>query len=314
MGYLNTVLGPVHCEELGVAAVNEHLMWGPPGWDYDAGAWFEIGKVFEKCYHEVIDYRLHGGRTYVECSAITPGRNLDIFVKIAQTSQVNIVASTGFAAEAYVSPYFKSKDADYFEELFAHEIAEGMGHTRIKAGIIKVGASGDKFTKLEEMILRAAARAAKKTGAPLITECGRFAMKHLDILKEEKLDPARIIIGHLDSKDNMDIERDKKIARGGAYLAYDQVGMEDVWCGTSGAMPDDRRVELVQAMLKAGFKDRLLLSASSNSWTLGHGEQLLHNSANMLRYFVPKLKKAGVSEEAINGILVDNPKRVLPIQ
>ncbi len=117
----------------------------------------------------------------------------------------------------------------------------------------------------------------------------------------------------MDSKGYIDLERDKQIARAGAYVGYDHVGIED-WCSMSYSMPDERRVELVLAMLEGGFQDRILLSTDSNCWALGGGEPLLHNVGHMLRYFVPKLRQAGVSEDAINGILVENPKRVLPIQ
>ncbi|MFC1893347.1 hypothetical protein ACFLYR_04855 [Chloroflexota bacterium] len=47
---------------------------------------------------------------------------------------------------------------------------------------------------------------------------------------------------------------------------------------------------------------------------MGWGEAFLHNVGHIIRYFLPKLREAGVSEEALNVMLVENPKRVLPIQ
>lgn len=313
MPHLNTILGAIHPEEMGITAVHEHIMWGLPGWECDPGSWFDIKRVFEKCHNELIDFRLLGGRTYVDCSGIGLGRDLDIYVKLATATGVNIVASTGFWAEEGIAPYFHTKDTDYFEELFVRELTQGMGHSRVKAGVIRVGNNARAFTKLEEMQYRAAARAARRTGAPVITHGAHLALKQLEILLEEKLDPSRIIISHLDSKDATDLERDKKIARAGAYVSYDHLGIEG-WSQMPYAMPDERRLELVSAMLQAGFQERLLLSSGSRSWSLGRAEPFLHNAGHMLRYFLPKLKKTGISEQAINRILVDNPKRVLPIQ
>lgn len=313
MAYVNTLLGRIHPEEMGITAIHEHIMWGPPGWEYDPGAWFDMTKVFEKSYNELIDFRLLGGRTYVDCSGIGLGRDLDIYVKLASTSGLNIVASTGFWGDDGISPHFRAKDIDYFEELFVRELTVGMGHTSIKAGVIKVGNSVNAFTKLEETTYRAAARAAKRTGAAVITHGVQFARKQLEVLLDEKLDPARIVISHLDSNRNIDLERDKEFARAGAYIGYDHVGIED-WCRMFYGMPDERRIELVQAMLQAGFRDRLLISADSNCWGLGWGEVFLHNVGHILRYFAPKMKQAGINQETINAILVENPKRVLPIQ
>ncbi|MFC1893633.1 phosphotriesterase [Chloroflexota bacterium] len=314
MAYVNTLLGTIDPEEMGITAIHEHIMWGLPGWEYDPGYWFDIGYAFEKCYHDLIDFRLVGGGTYVDCSGISLGRHLAIYTKLAKSTGLNIVASTGFWADYGIAPHFRTKDIDYFEDLFIRELTQGMGHTLVKAGIIKVGNGEETFTELEEIEYRAAARAAKRTGAAVITEGVHFALKQLEILLSEKVDPSRIIIAHLDSEGYMDLERDKQIAHAGAYVSYDQAGIENTWSRTRYAMPDERRVELVSAMLEAGFQDRILLSSSSKCWGLGRGEAHRHMIGHVLRYFVPKLKQAGVSEAAINAMLLENPKHVLPIQ
>ena len=313
MAHVNTLLGTIHPEEIGTTAIHEHIMWGLPGWEFDPSAWPDIGKAFEKSYHELIDFRLLGGRTYVDCSGIGQGRDLDIYIKLAQSTGINIIASTGFCTDEGTAPYFRAKDIDYLEELYVHELIEGMGHTKVKAGVIRVGNSEGQPTKLEEAQHRAAARAAKRTGAIVITNGVSSALWQLETLMSEGLDASRIVISHLDSKDNLDLERDKKIARAGAYVAYDQIGIEE-WSHASCAMSDARRVELVQEMLKLGFQDRMLLSANSMGWRLEKDGLLLHSAAHVLRSFVPALRRAGVTEEALNDMLIENPKRVLPIQ
>lgn len=313
MPHLNTVLGAIHPKEMGITAIHEHLMWGLSGWELDPNSWFDISEAFEKCYHDLIDFRLLAGRTYVDCSAIGQGRDINLYTKMASATGIHIVASTGFAGEDLIAPHFRSKDIDYFEELLVHEITRGMGHTSVKAGIIKVANSKKEFTEMEETQYRAAARAAKRTGAAIITEGVHLALRQLEILLAENLDPSRIIVGHLDSKDQVDLERDKQIARSGAYVAYDQIGIEDIWCREWYAMSDNIRVELVLAMLNSGFQDRILLSSGSIGWRLG-AEPFLHNVGHTIRCFTPKLMEAGVSQEVIHGILAENPKHVLPIQ
>lgn len=315
MAHVNTLLGPIHPEEMGITAIHEYIMWGPSGWEYDPDFWFNFSIMFEECYHQLMDFKLLGGQTYVDCSGIGMGRDLDVYIKLADSiRQLHIVAGTGFSVGAGMAPYFRTKDMDYFVELFVHELTQGMGHSSVKAGVISVGnGSVETFTKLEEKVYRAAAQAARRTGAVVIAHGSYSPLKQLEILTSEKLDPSRIIISHLDGTGHIDLEQDKQIARSGAYVAYDDIGIEE-WSRMPYAMPDERRVEMILAMLEAGFQDRIMLSAGSKCQVLGWGESHLHNVAHMLRYFLPKLKQVGVSEEAINGMLVENPKRVLPIQ
>jgi phosphotriesterase-related protein len=313
MAHVNTVLGPIHPEEIGITAMHEHLMWGFPGWEYDSRFWFNIHVTFEDCYKQMMDFKLRGGGTYVDCSGIGMGRDLDFAIKLSGSTGINIVASTGFGSDWGITPHFRMKETEYFEELFVRELTLGMGHTLVKAGVIRVGKGRERFTKLEENQYRAAARAARRTGAAVIAHGAHSALEQLQILSKEKLDPSRIVISHLDRKDCLDFERDKQIARAGAYVAYDHVGLEE-WSQLPFCMPDERRVDLVMAMVKANLQDRLLLATNSKCRVLGCGESSLHNTTHMLRYFVPKLKEAGVKEETLQQILVKNPKHVLPIQ
>jgi phosphotriesterase-related protein len=54
------------------------------------------------------------------------------------------------------------------------------------------------------------------------------------------------------------------------------------------------------ALLDAGFVDNLMFSADTSS---GYGKTIT--------VFLPKLKAAGVSDEILHKIMVDNPRRFL---
>ena len=57
---------------------------------------------------------------------------------------------------------------------------------------------------------------------------------------------------------------------------------------------------MILAFLEAGHGDRLLLSTDARK-----------DYGNTVTKFVPQLRAAGVQEETIRGILVDNPRRFL---
>ena len=83
----------------------------------------------------------------------------------------------------------------------------------------------------------------------------------------------------------------------GATLFHEHVGRAD-------------KVRMVQDLLDAGLEDHILLSSD-------HGNERQfkryygHGWSSVLMQFVPKLRYAGVPEEAIRKILVDNPRRFL---
>ncbi|MFQ5879507.1 MAG: phosphotriesterase, partial [Dehalococcoidia bacterium] len=300
----------IHPEEMGITAMHEHILWGPPGWEWNPQWWYSVPRIYEKIYNELLDFKGLGGATFVDVSGIGLGRDLDFYVNLARSTGVHIVACTGFWEGYGILGYFHDKDIDYFTELFVHELTKGMGKTNIKAGIIKVG-TGPTMTPLEELTFRAAARAAKETGCAVTTHGVLTAMQQMEVLTEEGLDPSQIIIGHLSSAYSLDLERDKEIARRGAYLGYDHIGIEPTWSDAAYAMPDERKVELIIAMVEAGYAQNLILSCDVNGWSLGW-KNPYHTVAHLLRYFVPRLHRAGISEEMIHTLLVENPKRVLP--
>lgn len=317
--YVNTVLGSIHADQIGVAAMHEHVQFGVAGWEYGPEEWFDRLWVFEKTSYDLRDFREAGGFTLVDCSGIGLGRDVYLFALLSRSTGVHIVCSTGYWAERGIHPYFARRDIDFQEELFVRELTEGMldrdvDATSSKAGIIKLANSLDTMTPLEEITFRAGARAARRTGCAVTTHGPLQARRQLEVLREEGLDADRIIIGHLDDVTAIDFERDKEIARSGAYVGYDHIGTEDIWSPAFYATTDHRRADLVAAMVEAGYKDRLILSCDTNAFRLGGPTAPKHRYAHLIRAFVPMLRQRGVSAEAVHDILVENPKRVLPFQ
>jgi predicted metal-dependent phosphotriesterase family hydrolase len=324
MPHVNTVLGEIHPEQLGVTNLHEHLLWSTPGWEFtpNAKSHYDPPKVFEKVYNDLVDFKSAGGSTIVDCSGIGIGRDPELYAIWSRQSGVNVVACTGLWAEEKILPYFveryntKGMDftIDFMADIFVRELTSGMGSTNIKAGVIKVGNSKDKFTPIEEASYRAAARASKKTGAGIITHGVNFAKKQAEILMKEGVDPSRVIISHLDAAYSLDSSRDKDLAKQGFYIAYDHIGTE-AWSPQPYAMPDEKRVQLVLDILKAGYVENLVISCDTNAWTIGLAHRVTpnHTFSHLERKFIPMLLKAGVSKEDIDTMTVRTPKKFLPI-
>ncbi|MFC1893063.1 phosphotriesterase [Chloroflexota bacterium] len=319
MAYVNTVLGSIHPDEMGVTSPHEHILWGPPGWEYDPEWWFHYPKVLEKCVVDMKAFRELGGKTTVDCAGIGLGRDVEFYRMVSKYSGVNVVVSTGFWQDTGIYNYFRDKDIDYMEELFVREITQGIGDTGVKAGVIKVGNSIYSLTELEEHLHRAAARAAKRTGCAVVTHGMQWLPEQiLGIFQSEGLDLSRVIASHCDGVDSVDPERDKKFARMGVWVAYDCFGWTDAWYFGHYADADEGKADRFKLLVDAGCTNRLLIAAEPNLFSLGWKRSApyvgSHTIEHLLRVVPDKLRRIGISEDLFWKIMTENPKQVIPIQ
>jgi phosphotriesterase-related protein len=197
------------------------------------------------------------------------------------------------------------------------EITEGIGSTGIKAGLIKAANSGmpghpgeKAITRVEEKVFRAAARAQKATGVPILvhnSETAPFGREVLDILGSEGVEPKRVMIGHACGVGDMRYYFD--ILERGAWLGFDRFGIEMV-------APDRLRLASLIGLIGVGY-DRIMLAHDTvNCWLgrLGKGMQaMLKNSpkwklTHISEEILPALRKGGVTEDQIDTLLVKNPR------
>jgi phosphotriesterase-related protein len=180
-----------------------------------------------------------------------------------------------------------------------------MAGTDIKAGVIKTGTSQNTATECERRIIHAVGLAHKATGAPVSThtEAGTFAIEQAKLLNTAGVPFERLLIGHLDR--GLPRETYLVLAQMGLYLGFDQVGKNKYW-------PDAERTALIKDLIAAGYVDQILLSGDMARKSVWH----IHNPhtnglAHIMLNFVPSLREAGVSENYIHTMLVENPARFL---
>src|SRR4029077_12757259 len=125
-------------------------------------------------------------------------------------------------------------------------------------------------------------------------------LRQLDAFESAGVDPRRIAIGHTCCLDDPSAGVIKQLAARGAFVGFARV--------TAGAVPDDKKVAMILAFLDAGYADHLLLSADYNFTARSAARP---GYACTLTVFVPKLRQAGVKDEVIRRITVDNPRRFL---
>ena len=231
-------------------------------------------------------------------------RNLDYLKKIANSTPVHIVASGGYYMERVYPPELATQSED--------QIAEGLVR---EANANRYGAFGEigenpnaPMSDLEHKVFRAIGKAHVHTNLPIFTHNAygtgpnvpRDAGLHqLDTLESVGVKPQHIAIGHTCCLDDPAAEIIKQIAKRGAFVGFDRV--------TGGLVPDDKKVIMVLAFLEAGYANQLLLCSDFT----GQRSANRPGYGNTLTVFLPKLRAAGVKEETLHAITVDNPRRFL---
>ena len=317
---VNTVLGSIADEQTGAASLNEYVLLGLPGWNLPPEADLDENKFFEQAKQRLLVFKQAGGSLIVDNSGITMGRRADFLQTLSRVTGVHIVPSTGFPDELGTPGHFypdRGRDADYLARLFTNEmnlgmVTNGMVRTTIKPGLIRTGYVKWPMTEIEDNCHRAAASASRKTGAAVYSWGNGTNIGALELLLSEGAAPNRIVIGHCDDGLAIDAHRDRKIAQAGAYVAYDCAGWEDKSIRAD-AVSDDVRANLVAELVKAGFKERVLISSGAVGWRLDHEPTAKHGYEHVLTSFVPRLRSRGVADADIKTIIEENPRRVLSL-
>jgi predicted metal-dependent phosphotriesterase family hydrolase len=314
MGVVNTVLGRVPTEALGITALHEHVAFGQNGWALESKWWKPASAIIESAERHIGEFMRLGGRTYVDLTGVGMARDIDRFRVIARSTGVNFVACTGFWTGTGVRPYFWDKPVEYFTDFFIKELTVGIDDTGAKAGVIKVGVSVGGLSELDEKLYRAAARAAVATGAPILTHLATSADRQLDLVEAEGLSPDRIVIGHADAGVDVDFERDIRVARRGAYVGLDNIGYDKEkepsvpWAQNRGD-----RLRQVLHMLEEGYANRLVVSCDADCVPLGWVSPP-QSVAELLDRFLPEMKEAGTDEKTLHQLLVTNPADLLTLR
>lgn len=309
---VRTLTGDLPPKSLGRTLVHEHLsvdwgeMLGRPkvlDFQYDAMADRMVAKLQEAS--------AAGIGAMVECTPIGCGRYLDLFKDVAKRSPVKIICSTGFFHESWcpMHPIARVMDIEMMTDLFTREITEGMGDTLIKAGMIKCATGEGRISAKEEQVLRAAARAHKATGCPIITHTTNgMGLEQLDIFESEGVKPEEVIVSHIGFEQDP-LDYSERMLRRGANISFDRIGMK-IFFG------DDHWVQIVGNALNKGYVRQTMIShdaaVSVYGLEIASGEKAFDDYTYIPRVFLPKLQReAGVPDEQISIMLEENPRRVL---
>lgn len=296
-----TVRGPVAPSALGVTLSHDHVLMD--GW-----AVFRSYSVIiddeETAAAELRLYREAGGGAVCDPTNIGLGRNPAALRRISEASGVHIVMGAGWYREVTYPADLDGRSPDDLADLLVRDLTEGVDGTGIRAGFVgEIGTERGFISPLEERVFRAAARAHRRTGCPILTHTthfGELALEQLALLAEEGVPADRVIVSHLG--DRRDQRTLLEVAASGAWLSIDNLGF------VAGYAPLDVRADNIARLWQEGFGSRVLLGND-----ICETGQLAVNGgpgyANVLQRVQPLLADRGISARQFHEMTVLNPAK-----
>jgi phosphotriesterase-related protein len=336
---VQTVLGPMTSDLMGTTLMHEHLLMSFASWHHpprtasrmilrDAPVSLSIlGELrmdpfvnldnlqqydVDLAAREVQQFADLGGRTVLDPTNRGIGRDPHALAAISRRTGLNVIMGSGYYLEASHPPFVKQMTSDDIAGEIERDLTVGVDDTGIRAGFIgEIGVSA-RFTPEEEKGLRGAARAQRRCRVPLMVHLPgweRLAHRVLDVVGEEGVRLDSVILCHM-GPSWRDFDYQAGLAQRRAYLEYDMISMDYYYADQDAQCPsDEENAAAIQRLIRSGYRDRLLISQDvflkmmlTSYGGFGYGY--------ILRHFVPRLRRLGVSEDDVRTVLVDNPRRV----
>ncbi|MEU8487893.1 phosphotriesterase-related protein [Streptomyces sp. NPDC048641] len=322
MAMVETVRGPVDSAALERTYMHEHIFVLSPDVQQNyPREWGDEDTRVTDAVDKLGALRAQGVRTVVDPTVIGLGRYIPRIQRVAeQVPDLNIVVATGCYTYEDVPFFFHHRGPalneaagmevpDPMVDMFVGDIEDGIAGTGVKAGLLKCAIDEPGLTPGVERVMRAVAEAHLRTGTPITVHTHPGTRTGLEVKRvlcdEEGVDPSRIVLGH--SGDTTDVDHLSKLAEAGFVLGMDRFGinLETTF---------EARAETVVEMCRRGYADRMVLSQDASCYIdwidpavmpLLPQWHYLHIQDEVLPY----LERRGVTEEQVDTMLVDVPRR-----
>jgi phosphotriesterase-related protein len=328
MATVETVTGPIEAERLGTTLVHEHLIFRDEAvtvqWPHLKTLGISDNRTVEVGPDEVEGPALESARAVLErgvktvCdpTAMFAGRDVAFSRRISEQTGLQVVPCTGIYTYDQLPFYFVFRDADAMADCFVHDIEQGIQGTGIKAAFLKCAADEPGVTENVEKVHRAVARASVRTGAPIMAHsrpASETALRQIEVFEEEGVDLSRVQIAHTGDTDDLDyVER---VLERGVYIGMDRYGL-DLF------LPTEKRNQTVLGLLERGHAERMFLSQDYTptiDWYPKEvAEQMIAAGAAkdwsmtlVLDQVIPDLREGGMTDQQLETMMVDNPRRWL---
>ncbi len=350
VGKVQTVLGPIEPGRLGVTSSHEHVLSDMSAYfqepekpserhladeplSLDIVGWARAHRFSNKdnarlndlelAVREVQRFRNAGGNSIVEMSQHGMNRDPAGLAIVARATGLNIIMGSGY----YLGMSHPADMDGKSENLIANEIVDDIllgaavdaDGVAIKSGLIGEIGCSVPLSANERKVLRAAAAAQRRTGAPLDIHPGfsdENVLEIIGILEDSGASLSHTMISHVENFDYT-LDTRIRILQAGCYVGYDNfgnLGYPHCYLGRVINLTTDLyRIRGIRELLDRGFLGQILLGQDlcfKDMYSCYGG----YGYAHLLENAVPLMKDMGLTEHHIEALLVDNPRRFLTFE
>lgn len=342
-GKVMTVRGPIAVEALGITMMHEHILNDCQCWWHEPRQPEREHLASEPVHIEILSelrqdpfvnrhnitlddeplaieelkqFAAVGGRTVVDPTCRGIGRDPLALQRISAAADLNVIMGGGYYLSSSHPAEVAGMDASAIADQIVEEAVRGVDETGVRIGLIgEIGVSAD-FTAEEEKSLRGAAQAQVRSGLPLMVHLpGWFRLAHrvLDVVAAEGGDLRHTVLCHMNPS-HADFAYQSELAERGAFIEYDMIGMDFFYADQQVQCPsDEEAARAIVRLIEAGFLDRILLSQDVflKMMLTRYGG---NGYAFVMRHFLPRLRRHGLDEAALDAMMSANPRAVFQAQ
>ena len=298
MQYVKTVLGEIPENEIGVTLAHEHVCC------YFEPFYQMLGKGYldkEELTNKAIEHLLYMKETYqlstfVDCTPVNIGRDLQVLKEVSQKAGVHIVCSGGFYYTEEVM--IRSTPKEYIIEALLQDLKKN------NAGVIKFAVEDAEMSALSRKLLSASCQVQKITGLPLVIHTNgrnQNGKKVLDLVLEEGVQAGAVTLGHL--SDSSDMDYVAGLLKQGCYGAFDRI------YNVADRAYYEQKAKDLAVLWERGFGDRILLSHDGltfNGFAVEPCVVEYNPYEPIFERLLPEMRKAGFLETEIQQMFTKN--------
>lgn len=340
MKFVQTVLGRIAPEEMGVTLHHEHILWDlskhNPVKDMDPAdprnqpITMEVLSELKFHLHEYPDnlvqldadlacreleyYKIAGGGTVCDNTTFEP-RNPVKLQEISRKTGIHILQGTGNYVSRYIPEERKNMDTDQLAQHMISEIRHGIRGTDVKCGFIgEIGVDAG-VPEISQRSLAAAAIAQKETGAAILIH--QPGTEHavdtiFKVLTDNGGTLDKTVMCHCDPL-LPDHDYISHIAQCGAYVSFDFFGLESVLNMRLWLPTDKERILAIRNQIDRGNLHRLVISHDT-----AYKCMLRHYGgfgyAHLLKNMVPMMLGMGYERQWIDQMMRRNPQSLFAME
>jgi phosphotriesterase-related protein len=204
------------------------------------------------------------------------------------------------------------KTEEEIADEIVRDITAGAGDTGVRSGVIGEIGCTEPLSDGERKVLRAAARAQKETGAPLMIHPpfnDELALEVVRILNDAGADLGHTVICHVNVY-GFGQDTCREIMKAGCYIGYESfgnLGYPHLYLGRLLQHRSDLDyIDAIMRMIDGGYIKQILVSHDIcfKDFLRAYGG---HGYAHILENAMPVMKIRGMPEEQLNTLFIENP-------